>query len=56
MQFDLIDSYWMFINPIIFGQGIPLFTGLTNKSKLKLLVTKQFPNGEIALNYIVDRQ
>ncbi|MFI5187450.1 MAG: dihydrofolate reductase family protein [Chitinophagales bacterium] len=56
MQFDLIDSYWIFINPIIFGQGIPLFTGLRNKSKLRLLATKQFSNGEIALHYIVDRE
>jgi dihydrofolate reductase len=55
MQLDLIDSYWIFVNPIIFGEGIPLFAGLTNKSKLKLLTTKQFSNGEIALNYIVER-
>ncbi len=56
MQLDLIDSYRIFVNPIIFGQGIPLFAGLTNKLKLKLLTTKQFSNGEIALSYIVDRQ
>ena len=56
MQLDLIDSYWIFVNPIIFGLGIPLFAGLTNKSKLKLQATKQFSNGEIALNYIVERQ
>jgi len=56
MQLDLIDSYWIFVNPVIFGEGIPLFAGLTNKLKLKLLTTKQFSNGEFALNYIVDRQ
>jgi len=56
MKHDLIDYYWIFINPIIFGQGIPLFAGQTNKLKLKLLVTKQLPNGEIALNYITERQ
>lgn len=56
MQHDLIDSYWIFINPIIFGKGIPLFTELPNKSKLKLLTTKQFPNGEIAMNYVVERE
>jgi dihydrofolate reductase len=55
MQLDLIDSYWIFINPVIFGKGIPLFAELINKSKLKLLDTKQFSNGEIALNYIVER-
>ncbi len=51
----LVDSYWIFINPIIFGQGIPLFEGIKNKIKLRLLTTKQFFNGEIALNYIVIR-
>jgi dihydrofolate reductase len=56
MKLDLIDIYWIFINPVIFGQGIPLFDGQGNKSKLKLLATRQFANGEIALNYVVDRQ
>jgi len=55
MQHNLIDSYWIFINPVIFGEGIPLFTGVRNKSKLTLLATKHFPNGELALNYVVDR-
>jgi dihydrofolate reductase len=54
MQQDLIDSYWIFVNPIIFGRGIPLFTGMENKIKLKLIFTKQFNNGEIALNYSRD--
>jgi dihydrofolate reductase len=55
MRLDLIDIYWIFVFPVIFAEGIPLFTGLTKKSKLKLLTTRQFPNGEIALNYLVDR-
>ena len=54
MQSDLIDDYWIFINPVIFGQGIPLFAGLTDKTKLKLLATKQFLNGEIALHYTME--
>jgi len=53
MQHNLVDSYWIFINPVIFGKGIPLFTGYNNHSKLKLLTTKQFLNGELALHYIV---
>ncbi|MEP6950264.1 MAG: dihydrofolate reductase family protein [Ginsengibacter sp.] len=55
IQPGLVNSYWIFINPIIFGQGIPLFAGSNDKIKLKLLTTKQFSNGEIALNYAVDR-
>lgn len=52
MQADLIDSYWIFINPVIFGKGIPLFTDDTRKAKLRLLACHQFANGEVALNYI----
>src|SRR5829696_1901958 len=25
MQLGLIDEYWVFVNPVIFGEGIPLF-------------------------------
>lgn len=56
MQHNLIDSYWIFVNPTIFGEGIPLFTSLPNKIKLKLAAAKQFANGEFALNYLVDKE
>ena len=52
MQFELIDSYWIFINPIIFGKGIPLFAGNTNKRKLKLAGITQFRNGEAAMHFL----
>jgi dihydrofolate reductase len=52
IQYDLIDVYWIFVNPIIFGQGIPLFADIKNKTNLKLISVKQFTNGEVALNYI----
>jgi len=56
MQHDLIDGYWIFVNPVIFGDGIPLFSTGANKSKLKLARSKLFSNGEIALNYNVQRK
>jgi len=51
MQHDLIDNYWIFINPAIFGKGIPLFNESAKRINLKLISAKQFANGEIALNY-----
>lgn len=54
IQQNLIDGYWLFVNPIILGQGIPLFTGVKEKIKLKLLTTRQFTCGVTELNYIVD--
>jgi len=53
---NLIDGYWLFVNPIILGQGIPLFKDTKEKTKLKLLGTRQFTSGVVELNYIVDRQ
>ncbi len=55
-QQSLIDGYWLFVNPIILGQGIPLFTGNPEKIKLNLLNTRQFTSGVTELNYIVDRK
>ena len=51
----LIDSYWVFINPVIFGKGIPIFTDLKNKPKLTLVATHAFHNGEVAINYTVEK-
>ena len=56
MQLGLIDGYWLFVNPIILGQGIPLFTDIKDKIKLKLLTTRQFTSGVTELKYIVDKQ
>src|SRR6476620_576455 len=28
LQQDLIDGFWLFLNPIILGRGIPLFEGI----------------------------
>ncbi|MBK9721251.1 MAG: dihydrofolate reductase family protein [Saprospiraceae bacterium] len=56
IQQNLIDGYWLFINPIILGQGIPLFVDIKDKIKLKLLpMTRQFTCGVTELNYTVDR-
>jgi len=55
IQLNLIDGYWLFVNPIILGQGIPLFVDIKNKTKLKLLNTRQFASGVTELNYTVDK-
>ncbi len=54
MQLGLIDGYWLFVNPIIIGQGIPLFADIKDKINLKLLNTRQFTSGVTELDYIVD--
>ncbi|MEJ2880947.1 dihydrofolate reductase family protein [Pedobacter sp. GR22-6] len=53
MQLNLIDGYWLFVNPIIIGQGVALFTDIKDKIKLDLLSTRQFTSGVTELNYYV---
>ena len=55
IQLGLIDGYWLFVNPIILGRGIPLFIDITSQVKLKLLTTRQFTSGVTELNYTVDK-
>ncbi|MFL5740609.1 MAG: dihydrofolate reductase family protein, partial [Flavisolibacter sp.] len=56
IQLNLIDGFWLFVNPIILGRGVPLFVDIKDKIKLKLLTTRQFTSGVTELNYKVDRQ
>lgn len=54
MQLDLIDGYWLFVNPVILGKGIPLFANINGKIKLNLVSTRPFFCGVTELNYTVD--
>jgi len=56
IQLNLIDGYWLFVNPIILGKGISLFTDIKDKINLKLLpISQQFTCGVTELNYTVER-
>jgi dihydrofolate reductase len=51
MADNLIDDYWLFINPILLGQGIPLFKDIRDKIQLKLAKTVPFASGVVCLHY-----
>lgn len=51
MQEDLIDGYWLFINPILLGEGIPLFPRLEDHKKLRLVSSHVFQSGVVAIQY-----
>ena len=51
MRHGLIDGYWIFINPVAFGNGIPLFAHADQFKKFRLISHKLFANGELALYY-----
>jgi len=47
----LVDEFWLLINPILLGQGIPCFKGLTENISLSLIGNKTYSNGVIELHY-----
>lgn len=51
MEAGLIDGYWLFVNPVILGKGIPLFTGTQENVKLELVSTHRFACGVTELSY-----
>jgi dihydrofolate reductase len=51
MEKNLIDEYWLFVNPLLLGHGLPLFTPLQEKIMLKLISSETFPSGVVCLHY-----
>jgi len=51
MQHNLIDGFWLFINPIVLGQGIPLFKDVKESFKLKLIASSTLKSGVVVMNY-----
>jgi len=51
MQHGLIDEFWLFINPILLGKGIPMFKDVQEITKLKLVTTATFASGVVCLHY-----
>jgi dihydrofolate reductase len=51
IQDNLIDDYWLFVNPLLLGTGIPLFKNINHRINLKILENKVFASGVIVLHY-----
>jgi uncharacterized protein YndB with AHSA1/START domain/dihydrofolate reductase len=51
MAEDLIDDYWLFVNPFLLGSGIPLFRGAQRRSGLRLRESRALSSGVVCLHY-----
>lgn len=52
IQEDVIDEYWIFIYPVIIGNGMPLFKDIKQQIDLTLVSSKILKSGAAALHYI----
>lgn len=48
---NLIDEYWLSIHPILLGAGKPLFHGIADRKKLKLIESKVYETGLVSVKY-----
>lgn len=51
LNLNLIDEYQLCVHPVIAGNGLPLFRSVNDSVILKLVKTKTFSAGSIALYY-----
>ncbi len=51
LSLGLVDEFWLFVNPILLGEGIPAIKDVREMAKLKLVETKVFSCGVVAMHY-----
>ena len=51
MNLGLIDEYRINVNPVVLGSGVPLFAGLQDPLKLRLVHAKSYTSGVVGLHY-----
>jgi dihydrofolate reductase len=51
VKHELIDEFHLFVNPVIIGNGMPIFSEVTSKQALTLVSVKSFSCGIVVLHY-----
>ena len=50
-EMGLVDEFRIMVNPVVLGEGKPVFSGIHGQLKLKLLKARTFGNGNVLLYY-----
>lgn len=50
-QHNLIDDFMFMVDPVVLGEGTPIFRGIDHQLNLKLTDSKVFKNGSLVLSY-----
>ena len=48
---NLIDTYMLMVDPVVLGEGTPIFQGIKQQPDLKLIDTRKFKSGVVLLTY-----
>jgi dihydrofolate reductase len=51
MAEQLIDAFWLFVNPVLLGEGIPVFKNIKKKTVLNLVNHHVFSSGVVFKHY-----
>src|SRR5579871_3479945 len=51
MKENLIDEFWLFVNPVLLGDGKRFFPQLQQMQNLKLVKSHSFASGVVCLHY-----
>ena len=52
---ELIDEIIVKLNPVLFGSGLPLFSGITEQTDLEMIASKVYDSGVALLQYRVKK-
>ena len=53
LELGLLDEVWLMVNPVVIGNGTPLFHGIKQPVNLNLTSHREFKNGNVLLKYRV---
>ncbi|REL24022.1 dihydrofolate reductase [Rhodohalobacter sp. SW132] len=51
VKHELVDEFYLFVNPVAIGSGMPIFGKLTDYQSLNLVQTRAFDCGIVLLHY-----